>query len=93
MGKFNKGLFFGGLMGAALMWMSTTKKGKEVRGQLLDHGVKAYEKVKELVLASETFDTLTKSKYVEKVKEVVDRYAIENGSADRVKELLQKVLA
>ena len=31
MGKFKKGFLFGGLLGAGIMWMSTTKKGREVR--------------------------------------------------------------
>ena len=35
MGKFKKGVFFGSLLGASMMWMSTTKKGKEFGWDIL----------------------------------------------------------
>ena len=37
MGTFKKGLFFGGLLGAGLMWLNTTKQGRELRENMLNY--------------------------------------------------------
>ncbi len=92
MGKFKKGLFLGGLLGAGLMWLSTTKKGKEVREQMLDHAAEIYVKLKEEVINSPQYTDLTKNKYVQLVREYVDKYAIQNGLAENVKNMVVKVL-
>lgn len=92
MGKFNKGLFLGGLLGAGLMWLSTTKKGKEVREQMLDHAAEVYVKIKKEVLNSSQYQDLSKNKYVQLVKEYVDKYAVENGLAENVKNMVVKVV-
>lgn len=93
MGKFKKGLFLGGLLGAGLMWLSTTKKGREVREQILDHAAKIYVKVKEQVLVSPQYENFTKNEYVQMVKEYVDKYAIQNGLADSVKNMIVKIVS
>lgn len=93
MGKFKKGLFLGGLLGAGLMWLSVTKKGKEVREQMLDHASEVYVKLKNEVLISPQYKNLTKSKYVQLVKEYVDKYAVQNGLADNVKNMVIKVVS
>jgi len=86
-------LFLGGLLGAGLMWLSTTKKGKEVREQMLDHAAEVYVKVKKEVLASSQYKDLSKNKYVQLVKEYVDKYAVENGLAENVKNMVVKVVS
>ncbi len=92
MGKFKKGLFLGGLLGAGLMWLNTTKKGKELREQMLDHAAEVYVKLKEGVLSSDQYKSLTKAKYVKLAKEYVDKYALENGLAENVKSMVMKVV-
>lgn len=93
MGRFKKGLFFGGLLGATLTWMSTTKKGRQTRDQMLDHAAEVYRLVKDKVQESQAWDSMTKQAYVAKVRDVVDKYAIDNGLADNVKNMIMKVVS
>ena len=92
MGKFKKGLFFGGLLGAGLMWLNATKKGKELRDEMLDHGAEVYVKLKEKVLSSNQYKDLTKNQYVKMAHEYVNKYAIDNGLADNVKKMVEKLV-
>ena len=93
MGKFKKGLFVGGLLGAGLTWLNTTKKGRETREKILDYAAEVYTQVKEKVMASGGWDKMTKAKYVKIVKQVVDTYAIDNGLAANVKTTVGKLVA
>lgn len=93
MGKFKAGLFLGGLLGAGLAWLNLTQKGRETRDQILDHAAKIYAALKEKVQASEQFKELSKNEYVKLVKEYVDKYAIENGLAEKVKNVIIKVVS
>lgn len=92
MGKFKHGLFLGGLVGAALTWMGTTKRGKEVRGELVQHAAKVYMEVKKQVSKSDTWQDLTQHEYVKQVQEVVETYAKKHGLPDDVKSLVSKVV-
>lgn len=92
MGKFKTGMFLGGLLGAGLVWLSTTKKGRETRDLMLDHAGKVYSELKDKVLSSPQYKNLNKNEYVKMVKEYVDKYAIENGLADNVKNIVTKVV-
>lgn len=92
MGRFNKGLLFGGLLGAGLTWMTTTTKGRAVREQLLDHAADAYTKLREEVLASESYDKLTKSRYVKKVETYVNHYAKEHNLPQQVAKTVTKLI-
>ena len=92
MGKFKKGFCFGSLLGAGLVWLNVTKKGKQTRDQLLDHATVVYDQVQEKLKQSGALDKMNKNKYVKIVKEVVDKYATENGMADRVKNLVVKLV-
>lgn len=92
MGRFKKGFFMGSLIGAGLVWMTTTKKGREVRQQLLDHSGNVYEQVKQKAAESELWDKMTKQKYVALVREAVDKYAVQTGMSSHVKELVMKVV-
>jgi len=93
MGKFKAGMFLGGLLGAGLMWLNLTPKGRETRDQMLDHSAKIYSELKEKVLVSEQYKNLSKNEYVKLVKEYVDKYAIENGLAEKVKNIVIKVVS
>lgn len=88
MGRFNKGLLFGSLFGAGLMWMSVTKKGKEFRGQIFDHASVVYDQVKEKVVANENWQRMTKTQFVQSLEEVVAEY----GGAHKLSKDLQKMI-
>jgi gas vesicle protein len=92
MGKFNKGLFLGGILGAGLMWLNVTKKGKKLRDELLDHAAVIYEEVKEKAMSSEMWKEMNKNKYVELVKETVNKYAVKNALSENFKNMIEKVV-
>lgn len=93
MGKFKAGIFLGGLLGAGLMWLNLTPKGRETRDQMLDHSAKIYSIIKEKIQTSEQYKNLPKNAYLTLVKEYVDKYAIENGLAEKVKNIIIKVVS
>lgn len=92
MGKFNKGLIFGGLLGAGLVWMSTTKKGRELRDKLMDQAADVYADVKRKVFESDAWKTITKQKYITMVTEFVDTYAKNKGLSEDLKETVKKIV-
>src|SRR3989339_1209418 len=92
MGTFKKGLFVGGLLGAGLMWLNATKKGKQVRDELLDYAADVYGEVKNKVTSSEQWSSMTKSKYYQAVEEVVNKYAVENGLVDNMRDMVEKLV-
>lgn len=89
---FKKGLLFGGFMGASMMWLNTTKKGREIREKLLDHAADVYESVKNEVMTSGAWKNMNKNKYVQMVNEYVDKYAIKTGLAEDTAKMLKKTL-
>lgn len=93
MGKFKKGIVVGGVLGAAMMWLNTTAKGKSYRTKIVDHAGDVYEKVREELSGSEALKNMNKNKYVAHVRKVVDKYAIENGMADNVKNMVVKLVS
>jgi len=93
MGMFKKGLLLGGLLGAGLMWLNTTGRGKEVRDKILDAAADVYVKLKKELLESKQYKQLQKNEYVKLVKEYVDKYAIENGLAENVKNVVVKLVS
>ncbi|MFZ2979201.1 MAG: hypothetical protein WA057_06050 [Candidatus Magasanikiibacteriota bacterium] len=92
MGMFKKGLLFGGLLGAGLMWLNTTKKGKEMRDEMLDHAAEVYVKLKDKVLSSDQYKNLTKNEYVKLAQELVNKYAIDNGLTENIKKMVEKLV-
>ncbi len=88
MGRFNKGLFFGSLFGAGLTWLAVTKKGKEVRGQLLDHMAVVYVEVKEKILSQEEWQKISQTEFVKRVEEIVARY----GGAKKISRDVQRMI-
>lgn len=93
MGKFLKGLFFGSLFGAGMLWLNTTAKGKQVREQILDTAAEVYVKLKNEVLSSPKYKKLKKNEYIKLVEEYVNKYAIENGLANNVKKMITKLVS
>jgi len=92
MGKFKKGLFLGALLGASMTWMSTTKKGRETRDQLLDFSGEVYEAVRSKILESDAWKKMSKQDFVRIVHEVVDTFAVKYEWATSVKEMIVKVV-
>ncbi len=93
MGKFKKGLFLGGILGVAVTWMSLTVKGREFKDKLIDQSGEVYDEVKKRAMASDTWKEIKKSEYVEMVKEVVNKYAVENQLAQDTKKLIIRVVS
>lgn len=93
MGKFKHGLLAGGLLGAGMMWLNTTKKGRAMRSEIMEAAHEVYGRVKEQMMASDQWETMSKHAFVQKVTEIVNTYAIENGLADNVKNLVIKVVS
>ncbi len=92
MGRFKKGLFLGSLLGAGVVWLNTTKKGRETKDKILDHAAVVYSKALQQARDSGALDKLTKQKYVKIVREIVDKYAIQNDLAANVKSMVVKVV-
>lgn len=92
MGTFKKGLFFGGLLGAGLMWLNTTKRGKEFRDTIVKYAAEVYEEVKTKITSSKQWEKLTKNQYVKMVEEVVNKYAVENDLSDNIRNMVEKVV-
>lgn len=93
MGNFKRGLLFGSFLGMGLMWLNTTKKGKAMRDEVLGQAADIYEDIKDKVMTSETWDTMTKNKYIEMVRDTVDRYAVQTGLSDTARRLIERILA
>lgn len=89
MGRFNKGLFFGGLLGAGLVWLQTTKEGREMRKKILDTAERVYNQALEAVLKSKQWKSISKSDFVKTVKETVDRFPL----ADRMRETVVSLVS
>jgi len=92
MGKFNKGVFVGGLVGAAFMWLNTTKKGRDTRTQLIAAAADIYGNIKDGVLTSAQWKKMTKSKYAKLVMSSVDTYAKKYSLPASAKNMLERLL-
>lgn len=92
MGRFKKGLVLGGLLGAGLMWLNSTKKGKETRDRVLDAAADVYAQVKKEVLASGQWQKITESKYAALVEKAVEKYAKQNKLAAYLKDMITEMV-
>jgi hypothetical protein len=92
MGRFKKGLCLGALLGAGLTWMSTTKKGRETREQMLNASADIYEELKEKVIVSGALDKMTKTKYYALVDAAVEKYAKKNKLTGNIASMAKKVV-
>ena len=89
MGRFNKGLFLGGLLGAALMWLNATPKGKEMRSKMLAHMQPLYN---ELKASLKQLEGPTREMYDALVERAVAEYAAKKELADDMKNILIREL-
>ncbi len=89
MGKFNKGLVLGGALGAILMWLNATPKGKEMRAKLMEHLDPLYCQLKESI---KQLEGPTKEMYDALVERAVEEYAGKKELAVEIKNALVKKL-
>lgn len=89
MGRFKKGLFLGGLLGAGLMWLNATTKGKEMRAKILAHLDPLYVQLKESI---KKLEGPTREMYDALVERAVEEYSAKKELAQDVKEMLVKSL-
>ncbi len=92
MGAIKKTLFFGGLMSAGLVWLTGTKKGKEVRDQLLDHSAEIYLNVKKKIQKIDKKYNVSKGQYLKLAKEAMNEYFDKYPVPATVKSIVQKVV-
>ncbi len=93
MGRLKNGLLVGGLLGAGLMWLSTTKKGRALRKDVTSQAADIYGELKEKVMASDAWSKMSKTNYVEMVTEAVDGYTKRHPVAEEAKIMLTKILS
>ncbi|MFH1292240.1 MAG: YtxH domain-containing protein [bacterium] len=89
MGKFKKGLVLGGALGALLMWLNATPKGKEMREKLLSHADVLFKELKDSL---EQLDGPTREMYDALVERAVAEYAGKKEMAVDMKAKLIKEL-
>jgi gas vesicle protein len=89
MGRFNKGLVLGGLLGAALVWLNATPKGKELRAKIKMHIDPLYAELKESL---SQLDGPTREMYDALVERAVEEYAAKRELALDVKNMLVREL-
>ncbi len=89
MGNFKKGLFIGGLLGAGLMWLNTTIKGKEYRTKILEHINPLYLELKENI---KQLEGPTKEMWDALVERAVAEYAAKKNMAEDMKTSLVREL-
>ena len=89
MGRFNKGLVLGGLLGAALVWLNATPKGKELRAKIKMHIDPLYAELKESLAQ---LDGPTREMYDALVERAVEEYAAKRELAMDVKNVLVREL-
>ncbi len=89
MGNFKKGLFLGGLLGAGLMWLNVTPKGREMKAKLLAYAEPMYNELKENI---KKLEGPTKEMYEALVERAVEEIAAKKEMAAEMKIMLVKEL-
>jgi gas vesicle protein len=89
MGRFKKGLFLGGLIGAGLMWLNATPKGKEMREKLMSQANDLYGQLKESI---KQLEGPTREMYDALVERAVEEYAAKKEMAVEMKNQLVREL-
>lgn len=89
MGRFKKGLIVGGVLGAALMWLNATTKGKEYRAKIAAHLEPLYDELKESI---KQLEGPTKEMWDALVERAVEEYAAKKELAVDVKNNLIRQL-
>jgi len=89
MGRFKKGLVVGGLLGAGLMWLNATVKGKEYRAKILAHLDPLYNELKESI---KKLEGPTKEMWNALVERAVEEYGAKKELAMDIKNNLVREL-
>ena len=89
MGSFKKGLFFGGLAGAALMWLNATERGKQMRAKIVEHLDPLYNELKDSI---KKLEGPTKEMYDALVDRAVEEYSSRREMAEDMKMQLVRKL-
>lgn len=89
MGKFKKGLILGGALGAFLMWLNATPKGREMRAKLMAHLEPLYGQLKESI---KQLEGPTREMYDALVERAVEEYSVKKELAVEMKNALVKKL-
>ena len=89
MANFKKGLFLGGMLGAALMWLNATPKGREMRAKLMEHLNPLYAQLKESI---KQLEGPTQEMYEALVDRAVEEYTAKKEMAEEMKAVLIKQL-
>ncbi len=89
MGKFNKGLVLGGVLGAALVWLNVTPKGKELRAKVTQHFEPLFNQLKDSL---KQLEGPTREMYDALVERAVEEYAAKKEIATDLKIALVREL-
>ena len=89
MGRFKKGLVLGGIIGAAMMWLNATTKGKEYRAKIAAHLDPLYNELKESI---KKLEGPTEEMWDALVQRAVEEYASRKELAMDVKNNLVREL-
>ena len=89
MGGFKKGLFLGGLVGATLMWLNATPKGKEMLARIMEYLDPLYN---ELKASLKQLEGPTKEMYEALVDRAVEEFAARKEMAEDLKMQLTRSL-
>lgn len=89
MGRFKSGLFLGGLVGAALMWLNVTPKGREMREKLMTQVNDLFLQLKE---SMKQLEGPTKEMYDALVERAVEEYATKKEMAMDMKNQMVREL-
>ena len=89
MGRFKKGLFLGGLIGAILMWLNATPQGKALRAKMVEHLNPLF---KELSASLKQLEGPTKEMYFALVDRAVEEYSAKKELAQDLKNILVREL-
>lgn len=89
MGRFKKGLVVGSLLGAGLVWLNATVKGKGYRAKILVHLDPLYNELKESI---KKLEGPTKEMWDALVERAVEEYGAKKELAMDIKNNLIKEL-
>lgn len=89
MGNFKRGLFLGGIIGALLMWLNATPKGKEMRAKLAAHLEPLFN---ELKTSLKQLEGPTREMYDALVERAVAEYGSRKQLGEEIKDQLVRQL-
>ncbi len=92
MPTYTRGMFIGGIIGAAMMWLNTTKKGRQTKEQVITHAAQIYTDIKQQLLTSKKWKKMKKSVYVDMVLQTVDVYSKTHTLPAPVKNMIARLL-